>query len=371
MKGQLVNKNGRWHIRVTVDGRQRQRLLLDDQQQPVTDRRQAQSLRREAVALLLGEEAGPSEVTLGQLWEAALAAPRSKLTEGVRNRRKVDRLVAWAATQGHDPESPASVVTMAVADAFVAWNDGVNAPMPNSHNELVGTLSLVWRTLGLTPNVWDGLRRSVIVSGKLPFSRDQVGQIFAHVDGLLELSGQRVPGMVANVREWRVLMRILRFAGLRFKDACQLRWSSVDLDAGLITVTPAKTKRFGKLARIPISASLRAQLEVACGWRDSSGYVLPEIAVRRDPVATANKLIEDAGIRRQASVDGRNVCRYGTHSFRHAWINETLNAGMSMKEASLITGDNIASLESYLHIDTQGVLDAIDRGLEATTKEGV
>ena len=42
-----------------------------------------------------------------------------------------------------------------------------------------------------------------------------------------------------------------------------------------------------------------------------------------------------------------------------------------MKEASLITGDNIASLESYLHIDTQGVLDAIDRGLEATTKEGV
>ena len=63
--------------------------------------------------------------------------------------------------------------------------------------------------------------------------------------------------------------------GLRIGDVCLLRWQSVDLRGGFVTVRTSKT---GAVVEIPVFAPLRAVFEAALADRAESPYVWPEAA---------------------------------------------------------------------------------------------
>jgi hypothetical protein len=84
---------------------------------------------------------------------------------------------------------------------------------------------------------------------------------------------------------------------MRRGDVCKLRWSSVDLKSGFVTVKTAKT---GATTEIPIFPALREVLMAAAGERAGSPFVWPEAAKLYEDDADAlnrrlNTILEAAG----------------------------------------------------------------------------
>ena len=61
--------------------------------------------------------------------------------------------------------------------------------------------------------------------------------------------------------EWRGLILVAAFTGLRLGDAARLSWASVDLETKRITLIPSKTKKKKREVRIPIQPDLLAFFE--------------------------------------------------------------------------------------------------------------
>jgi len=84
---------------------------------------------------------------------------------------------------------------------------------------------------------------------------------------------------------------------MRRGDVARLRWSSVDLKSGFVTVKTAKT---GATTEIPIFPALREVLDAAAGARDGSPFVWPEAAKLYESDSDAlnrrlNTILEAAG----------------------------------------------------------------------------
>jgi len=62
----------------------------------------------------------------------------------------------------------------------------------------------------------------------------------------------------AATGDWKGVVLLGAFAGMRFGDALRLRWGDVDLQAGSITYTPSKTARLEKRLTVPIHTELEA-----------------------------------------------------------------------------------------------------------------
>ena len=60
--------------------------------------------------------------------------------------------------------------------------------------------------------------------------------------------------------DWRGIILLGAFAGMRLGDALRLKWGNVDLPAGAINFTPAKTARLGKKLTLPIHPEVEAFL---------------------------------------------------------------------------------------------------------------
>ena len=60
--------------------------------------------------------------------------------------------------------------------------------------------------------------------------------------------------------DWRGIILLAAFAGLRLGDAMRLRWGNVDLQAQAITFTPTKTARLGKKLALPMHPEIEGFL---------------------------------------------------------------------------------------------------------------
>lgn len=76
--------------------------------------------------------------------------------------------------------------------------------------------------------------------------------------------------------DWYDLFLIGLHTGMRLKDAALLQWNSVNRD--FIEVIPFKTRKFGTLAKVPISDILRGMFEKRRTKQNESPYVNPAIA---------------------------------------------------------------------------------------------
>jgi integrase len=92
----------------------------------------------------------------------------------------------------------------------------------------------------------------------------------------------------ALVPDWRLIIALIRYAGLRFPSEIRgLRWRDVDFSRGVITVRAPKTKRHGKgIRRVPIFAPLRPYLWER--FQDVQGLAMPfdqHVITRHDQAA--------------------------------------------------------------------------------------
>jgi integrase len=180
----------------------------------------------------------------------------------------------------------------------------------------------------------------------------------------------------ATSEEWRGLILVAAFTGLRLGDAARLSWESVDLQAKKITLIPSKTKRKKREVCIPIHPDLLAYLLAAPIANDSpAAPVFPKLA--KTPVNGAMGLSDTfTAIMRAAGVDrgkpsrvleegqdkgaGRITWEKGFHSLRHTFTSWLRNAGVSEEDRMALTGHSTReSHQIYSHADEKAGQAAI------------
>ena len=151
------------------------------------------------------------------------------------------------------------------------------------------------------------------------------------------------------------------YGGLRIGEVCGLRWDSVDLEAGLITVSRiisrirSADRRKGQKTRVligtpktdtsrrhvPVASFLKEKLEKA--RRDRDCYVLTGSREYMEPrvfYSRYRKLLRDIGLP-----------PYNYHALRHTFATRCVESGVEVKALSEILGhaDISITLSRYVH----------------------
>lgn len=206
----------------------------------------------------------------------------------------------------------------------------------------------------------------------------------AIADTVTEDSQERKPFTdeeVANLmhsapsEEWRGLVLVAAFTGLRLGDAARLSWKAVDLAAKQITLIPSKSRKKREV-RIPIHPDLLSYLLAAPVAEDSpAAPVFPSLARMRvnggsGLSSTFTGILLGIGVDRgkpsrvikegQDKGAGRITYEKTFHSFRHTFTSWLRNAGVSEEDRMALTGHSTRDSHAiYSHADEKAGRNAI------------
>jgi integrase len=178
--------------------------------------------------------------------------------------------------------------------------------------------------------------------------------------------------------EWRGMILVGLYTGMRLSDVANLTWKEVDLSAddgrGEIVIVEKKTDR---VHRVPIAKHLRPHLEKLPSADDSTTPVFPSLAGKPESWLSNSffELMAAAGIsgiesrkvhRKKKGSKGRagkrKMSRLSFHSLRHTATSLLKNAGVSNAIAQdLIGHDSEAVSRNYTHIDPETRRAALDK----------
>ena len=190
-----------------------------------------------------------------------------------------------------------------------------------------------------------------------------------------EFSIDELCNIMANAKrkggEWRLLISIGMYTGLRLGDCCRLTWSEVDLEHGILQVIPQKTKKHahGHPVTIPIHPQLLADLQIINSRRTSdkgSGcYVLPQMAEwylhNHWRVGHGLKeILNESGIITSVRIEGRrqNTPDATFHSLRHTFVSFAANAGVPLPVVASIVGHTSTAMTRHYYHESIDALRA-------------
>lgn len=185
-------------------------------------------------------------------------------------------------------------------------------------------------------------------------TRDEIGRLLCAAE--------------AMGREYRVLVLLAAYTGLRLGECCSLKWADIDARRGVLQFQPGKTRRYmnGRLVTIPIHWRLmKALLETPADERD--GAVLPMLHARyadgpNRVGADLVRMFSDAGIETSVKVPWRKrrVPEASFHSLRHSFVSFAANAGVPLESLRAIVGHTTTAMtRHYYHADEDGLRMAV------------
>jgi len=188
----------------------------------------------------------------------------------------------------------------------------------------------------------------------------------------------------ADSRDWKNVIRLSYFTGMRLGDCVNLIWRDVDLANRVIEFIPRKTAGRARAGSKPkqLTVPLHAELEAALSKLDGAdgspkAFLFPSLAGKtsagRSGLSMAfSRIMEqagvDAGVRREKQGEaGRTVRARTFHALRHSFVSALANAGVSIEHRKLMAGhakDDMTERYSHLSVDT--LRKSVDRlpGLE-------
>jgi integrase len=196
-----------------------------------------------------------------------------------------------------------------------------------------------------------------------PFTMDQVRAILAH----------------APDDEWRGLILLGLYTGARLGDCSRMRWEHVDLHAGVVRFTPAKTKRGnrGRVVAIPMHPTLHSHLMKLNAPDDGEAFLFPALGIAKLPGHSGlsrrfQAIMEKAGVsapvaRKRGTAShgeknaGREVRSLTFHSLRHTLTSLMHNAGVSAELRMQVTGHSTEDSHArYTHTDVATLREALN-----------
>jgi integrase len=177
---------------------------------------------------------------------------------------------------------------------------------------------------------------------------------------------------VAN-EEWRGMIVLGLYTGLRLSDIATLTWRNIDLENSSISLTTAKT---GRVQILPLAKPLRRHIETMLSTDDPDAPLFPSAYAARQrsmyggtlsnqfhEILVAANLAEPRP--HVSAGKGRSTRRAASvlsfHSLRHTATSLLKNAGVSDVVARDIIGHESAAVSAnYTHIDAETKRKALD-----------
>lgn len=149
-------------------------------------------------------------------------------------------------------------------------------------------------------------------------------------------------------KEWRVVMLLGVYCGMRLGDASKRRMAEFDIEEGTVTFIPEKKKQRGIKVILPLHPSLLGEIKSVINGRtmDPDTWITPLLAA--SPIGSSNGLstqfigiMEAAGVDRGVSLEGtgRGRTRFARsfHSTRHTASTWLANEGIQEDLRMLVT----------------------------------
>jgi integrase len=169
----------------------------------------------------------------------------------------------------------------------------------------------------------------------------------------------------APSEDWRGMIMLSYFAGLRLRDCSELRWNAVNFDRQIITV---RTQKTGKTITVPIHPQFAAWLK-----KQTRGIgkapVFPSLAGKsgsgKSGLSMAFKRIMDRAkikgrLLREATGAGRSQSSLSFHSLRHAFISAMAYGGVSQEIRQKLAGHASPAMNTiYTHHELESLRAAI------------
>ena len=343
-----LEKSGRWTVRIGIKGKRIARSAR------TKDKDKAERfLQRMLAPMGLGDHRLP----LAEVWIEYVKSPnRNELAQSTIKTKQLIwmHFAKWMEHNHLEVSDLAGVTPDAVAEYLACLRADLCA---STYNNRVCILREIFRLLadkaGLEEDPWEGVK----LRPEDSHSRRELS-----MDELRRLLG-------AAKKEWRLLILVGLYTGLRLGDCCRLDWGSVNLFAGVIQLIPSKTKRHarGKPVTIPIHPALREALEMT-PTDARSGYIMPQIAelylsMRWRVSQELARIFKAANITMSIRVEGRkNRAPEATfHSLRHTFVSFAANAGVPLHIVQSIVGHESTTMtRHYYHENIDALKSAVN-----------
>ncbi len=277
-----------------------------------------------------------------------------------RNKKKWNKFVNWI-NFAYPEVQNISEITKEMASEFSKYllNTGISHKV---YNETLNLLNRVINALkeegGVTSNFFD--------KSYLPrLQRDDISRKEFSEQETLKLL-ESIPEIdIPHVNEFEILFHIGTWAGVRLKDACLLKWESIDFSTNIIYLVPFKTKKHKTHVQIPIHPFLIEKLNKAYQWKVNE-YVLPEIAEKylknnSNIGKYITKILKINGFE-NTEKQGRlsAPCLWGFHSLRYTFVSTCAKANIPLTLVQEIVGHrNPAMTKHYTRFDNSFRQEAI------------
>ncbi len=190
-------------------------------------------------------------------------------------------------------------------------------------------------------------------------------------------SDEQLALLLANAdSEWKGMILLGAFGGLRLNDAANIRWDQLDLTQESLTFMPAKTAlRSGKNITVALHTEVVNYLKMLPKPKKAAGPVLPSLAGKKSGSAggLSNQfaaLLVKTGIRASSSKNpkekkttlGRKFNALGFHSTRHYFISKLTNADVPTVVSKALAGHSADDAHSrYIHLEVETQKRALDK----------
>jgi integrase len=346
--GCLIKRPSGYYVRIVIEGIVTIRALKNHDGTPVTKIVDARRAQAETVQTLIGKhnhvlpEPSPNTlpdkgtsilgVALRDSWEAYLANP-DRPDSGEHTLREYKQytrqFIEWVGTN-YPHKTYFSEIDRGTAREYAM-------SLSTKHNGCTYNKKLMFLRL---------MFRTLMDSDDTPFNRIKNKPIdtVSHE----ALSPDQLKAVLAVTKgELNTLLLIGAYTALRLKDACLLRWASINLENNTITVIPSKTrKRSGKVVCLPIHPVLRERLLTL---PRTNQFVIPYVAWRYQGDITSlshklHKAFTKAGIETK-NQDGRTIISF--HSLRFSMGQALLGAGYSLDVIAQVLGHSSTTMSRY------------------------
>ena len=269
-------------------------------------------------------EAEPEPLTLGTLFD--IYGEEVTPTKGERARRS-DRVAMAMFLRFFGGDRDPATLSQRDWDRFI-------------RERRAGRLGLSGKPVGNRTIEWD-LTFLIAVLNWAARSRDERGRLLLDrnpLKGLRKPTEKNPTRVVLDEEEYQTLLRVSRRVNWRFRVALvlahetghrigairQLRWSDVDLEAGLVRWR-AKHEKTGYEHTTPLTAEALAALEEARRMSQGTGDA-PLLPARRDPsVCVSRSLARDWWVRAEAVAGLEPKRGRGWHSLRRKFATDLMD----------------------------------------------
>lgn len=225
----------------------------------------------------------------------------------------------------------------------------------NIFNNTLIILKKIWNTFkdraNISVNPWSDIpKRKAEISNRQDLTREELFKLLSYV---------------RDDEDMLCLFSLAIYTGLRLGDCCNIKWSNIDLAQKIITITPAKTKRYTKNIVIPIQKDLFKILLLKWEKKGENELVMPKIANNyktRNIGWRIRNIFHNCGIKTFEVVNGRVKILKSFHSFRHTFVSMNINNNMSPLLIQKLVGHSAMNMtQHYFHANQTAMVNGLNQ----------